>query len=132
MIQPATTDNEAPPAPLPSGWQELKDATSGRTYSHARAPPHPAVCFYSFLFFSNLNATNRYFVHAASSKTTYTRPGSRPGEGSALKRPPPLASLMGVGGAGSVKRRTEDDHSKVEIEYFSKEEEARAAACKGG
>ncbi len=80
---------------------------------------------------ANHNATNRYFVHAASSKTTYTRPGCRPGEGSALKRPPPLASLMGLGGAGSVKRRTEDDHSKVEIEYFSKEEEARAAACKG-
>jgi hypothetical protein len=38
---------------------------------------------------------------------------------------------MGAGGAVSVKRRTEEDNSKVEIEYFSKEEEARAAACKG-
>ena len=129
MIEPAKADNEAHPTPLPSGWQELKDATSGRTYTHAPAPPHPAA---RASIPVNHNATNRYFVHAASSKTTYTRPGSRPGEGSALKRPPPLASLMGAAGAVSVKRRTEEDNSKVEIEYFSKEEEARAAACKGG
>ena len=73
-------------------------------------------------------------MHAASSKTTYARPGTVVGPGSAgTKRPPPLAAAMLLAaGAGEVKRKTEEGEGKLEIEYFSKEEEAREAAAKGG
>ena len=72
-------------------------------------------------------------MHAATSKTTYTRPGSRAGDGGgAVKRPPPLSALMGAGAAAlGAKRKAEEVLEKVELEYFSKEEDAREAAAKG-
>jgi hypothetical protein len=38
---------------------------------------------------------------------------------------------MAAGGAGGVKRKAEECNAKVDIEYFSKEEDAKAAAAKG-
>ncbi len=42
-----------------------------------------------------------------------------------------VTSCAGAGVVGSLKKKAEVDDSKVEIEYFSKEEDARAAASKG-
>lgn len=71
-------------------------------------------------------------MHAATSKTTYAHPSGTTG-GAGAKRPPPAAALLLAAAAqGGAKRRAEDEVEKVEIEYFSKEEQAREAAAKGG